>query len=62
MWLVFAGIVLASLVIDLLAHRGEHGSSHRAAIAWSAIWIATAGAFAIWIGVPARPGPGRGVH
>jgi tellurite resistance protein TerC len=51
MWAVFAGIVAVSLVVDLLSHRGEHGTSRRAAIAWSVAWIAAALAFCVWIGL-----------
>jgi len=51
MWLVFGAIVVVSLTLDLLSHRGEHGTSRRAAITWSAIWIATALGFAVWIGI-----------
>ena len=51
MWAVFAGIVAVSLVIDLLSHRGEHGTSRRAAVVWSVTWIAAALAFCVWIGL-----------
>jgi len=49
MWFVFAGIVCASLAIDLLSHRGGHGLGRRAAIAWSVGWIALALGFALWV-------------
>jgi tellurite resistance protein TerC len=51
MWAVFAVVVAVSLVIDLLSHRGGHGTSRRAAIVWSVVWIAAALAFCVWIGV-----------
>jgi tellurite resistance protein TerC len=51
MWVVFGGIVAVSLVLDLLSHRGEHGTSRRAAIVWSCVWIAAALAFCAWIGL-----------
>jgi len=41
LWGVFWASVLAMLALDLLLHRGHHGESHRAAIAWSCVWIAT---------------------
>jgi len=50
-WLVFAGVVLASLVVDLLSHRGGHGLGRRAAIIWSVVWIAIAMLFAGWVGL-----------
>jgi len=51
MWISFGVIVAVSLVVDLVTHRGEHGTSRRAAITWSVIWIASALAFAVWVGV-----------
>lgn len=51
LWIGFAVIVVASLAIDLLTHRNGHGTSRRAAIAWSAVWIAAALGFAVWIGI-----------
>jgi tellurite resistance protein TerC len=51
MWLAFGAVVAASLVIDLLVHRGGRGTSRGAAIAWSAAWIAVALAFAGWIAI-----------
>ena len=40
-WAVFWGVVLVLLAVDLLAHRGRHGESHKAAVIWSGVWIAT---------------------
>ncbi|AKQ69531.1 Integral membrane protein TerC [Myxococcus hansupus] len=40
MWMAFWATVLVLLAVDLLAHRGRHGESHRAAIVWSGVWIA----------------------
>jgi len=51
MWISFGVIVAVSLLLDLVTHRGEHGTSRRAAITWSVIWIAAALAFCVWIGV-----------
>jgi len=51
MWISVGVIVAVSLVVDLVTHRGEHGTSRRAAITWSVIWIASALAFAVWVGV-----------
>ncbi|WP_164017830.1 TerC/Alx family metal homeostasis membrane protein [Pyxidicoccus trucidator] len=39
-WVVFWAVVLALIVVDLLAHRGRHGESHRAAVIWSCVWVA----------------------
>jgi tellurite resistance protein TerC len=50
-WLLFGGVVCASLVVDLLAHRGGHSLGRKHAIAWSAAWIAVAILFAVWLGI-----------
>jgi tellurite resistance protein TerC len=55
MWLLFAGTVVASLIVDLAAHRGGRGLGRRAAVLWSALWIAVAFLFAGYVGV--RIGP-----
>jgi tellurite resistance protein TerC len=57
MWLAFSVIVLCCLVLDLVAHRGGHGASRKAAIIWSIVWIAVSLAFAVGVGV--RYGAGR---
>lgn len=49
MWLVFATIVVVSLVLDLVSHRGGHGLTRRSAIAWSIVWIVSALLFAGWV-------------
>jgi tellurite resistance protein TerC len=49
MWLAFGAIVLVSLTLDLVAHRGGRGLSRSSAIVWSVIWIAAAMGFAAWI-------------
>lgn len=45
-WAVFGAVLLGLLIIDLWAHRGDHGQSMRAAVAWSAVWVAVGLAFA----------------
>lgn len=49
MWPAFGAIVIVSLVLDLVAHRGGRGQSRRSALAWSIGWIVLALAFAGWI-------------
>jgi len=49
MWLVLAGVIAASLVIDLVGHRGDHGQGRLRAIYWSAAWISLAVAFGVWV-------------
>jgi tellurite resistance protein TerC len=48
-WVVFWAVVLVLIVVDLLAHRGRHGESHKAAVIWSVIWIATGLAFNVLV-------------
>lgn len=48
-WLVLGGVVVLSLVVDLVRHRGEHGLGRKQAIIWSCAWIALAVAFGGWI-------------
>ncbi|WP_438008446.1 TerC/Alx family metal homeostasis membrane protein [Sorangium sp. So ce321] len=48
-WLVLGGVVLLSLLVDLVGHRGEHGLGRRQAILWSCAWVALAVAFGGWI-------------
>ncbi|MGA5314150.1 TerC family protein [Streptomyces pseudogriseolus] len=42
LWIVFVAIVIASLAIDLFAHRSAHVIEFREAAAWSAGWIGLA--------------------
>ena len=51
MWLFFAAVVIASLAIDLIAHRGAHGRGRRSAALWSLAWIVLAFLFAGWVGL-----------
>ena len=50
-WLLFGGVVLVSLVVDLVAHRGGRSLSRSHAIAWSVAWISVALVFAGWVAV-----------
>jgi tellurite resistance protein TerC len=50
-------VVLVSLVLDLIAHRGAHGLSRRSAVLWSCIWIAVSLAFAVVVGFLFGAGP-----
>ncbi|MDT6984226.1 TerC family protein [Streptomyces lusitanus] len=42
LWIVFVVIVVASLAVDLFAHRTAHTIGFREATAWSAAWISLA--------------------
>lgn len=60
-WCLMAVVVVAMIAIDLFAHRvreGAHVESRRAALGWSAIWIAAALAFAgfVWMRFGAAAG------
>src|SRR5690606_30593016 len=48
-WITFAVTVGVLLVIDLFAHRGEHGTSRRAAVVWSLLWIGVGVAFGVFV-------------
>jgi len=58
LWLVFAVIVLASLAVDLLAHRQTHVIGFREAAVWSAWWVGLAVLFGgvVFLVVGTRPG------
>ena len=50
LWLGFLAFVAAMLAVDLgLFHRKAHVVSLREAAAWSAVWIALAGLFALGV-------------
>jgi tellurite resistance protein TerC len=49
-WILFNLFVLAMLVLDLgVFHRRAHSVKFREAMAWSVMWIALAGAFAVLV-------------
>jgi tellurite resistance protein TerC len=48
-WALLAVIVCTSISIDLFAHRGDRVDSRRRALAWSAVWIALALAFNVFV-------------
>lgn len=45
-WPTLAVAIAVLLALDMYAHRGQHASSRKAAIVWSAIWIAAGLLFA----------------
>ncbi|MEU9731687.1 TerC family protein [Streptomyces sp. NPDC048002] len=47
LWIVFIGLVLVSLLIDLLAHRQAHVIGFREAAAWSCVWVGLAIVFGL---------------
>ena len=51
LWLVFAGVVIGALLIDLvlMRHGGPHKVTFREAAWWSLGWIALALAFNAWL-------------
>jgi tellurite resistance protein TerC len=38
-WAVLAGLMVALLTIDLVAHRGDHIDSRKRALVWSLVWV-----------------------
>ena len=48
-WLVLGAVVVVSLGVDLVGHRGNHSTGRKGAVIWSAAWIGVATAFTGWI-------------
>ncbi len=48
-WLVLASVVLVSLSVDLVAHRGDHEQTRKWPVIWSLVWISLALLFGAWI-------------
>ena len=48
-WIIFGIVVIVLLVVDHIAHRGEHGRTRRAAAWWSAIWVGAGLAFNVYV-------------
>jgi tellurite resistance protein TerC len=53
-WVLLAVVVVVAVVIDLLAHRGDHVDSRKRALSWSIVWISVSLLFnlgvALWFG------------
>ncbi len=50
-WALLAGLLVICLVIDLVAHRGDHVDSRKRALLWSLGWIAVAVSFGVFVTV-----------
>lgn len=48
-WALLGTLLLVFISIDLIAHRGDTPESRRSAIVWSAVWIAAALAFNLFV-------------
>lgn len=48
-WALLGGLLVICLVIDLVAHRGDHVDSRRRAVAWSVAWIGVAIGFGVFV-------------
>ena len=48
-WVVLAVVVCCAIVIDLVAHRGDHVDSRRRAFLWSVVWISVALVFNLFV-------------
>lgn len=48
-WALLAGLVVVCLIIDLVAHRGDHVDSKKRAFAWSLGWIGVAIGFGVFV-------------
>lgn len=51
LWATFAVVLGVLLAVDLIVHRGAHGRSRKAAIAWTVVWIAVGLLFAVFVGM-----------
>lgn len=58
LWATFAGVVVAGLAVDLIAHRGPHVIGFREAARWSALWVGLSLAFAVLVTVVVSPTAG----
>lgn len=57
-WIALSAAVLVLLVVDLIGHRGGHGTSRKAAIVWTMVWI-TAGLLfnvVVWVALGGQRG------
>ena len=57
-WIALSATVLALLLVDLFGHRGSHGTSRKAAIAWTVAWV-TAGLLfnvVVWVALGSQRG------
>ncbi len=48
-WSLLAGVMISLIAIDLLAHRGDRADSKRGALIWTAVWIAAALGFNLFV-------------
>ena len=46
-WVIFGVTVVILLAVDLVMHRGGHGTSKRSSYIWSAVWVAAGLLFSI---------------
>ena len=50
-WVVLGAIVGASLLIDLVGHRGDRGTGRKSAVIWSVVWLSLGLGFAGFVGM-----------
>ena len=50
-WALLGVLLIASIAIDLIAHRGDHTDSRRSAIVWTIVWISVAAAFGTFVAI-----------
>ncbi|AVH20201.1 MULTISPECIES: TerC family protein [Nocardiaceae] len=55
LWAVFGAILTASLVVDLVLHRGPHVIGFREALRWSVFWVGLSLLFAVLVAVAVGP-------
>jgi tellurite resistance protein TerC len=50
-WALLGVLLVVSITVDLIAHRGHHQDSRRSAIAWTLVWIGIAAGFGVFVAV-----------
>jgi len=50
-WALLGVLLVISIAVDLIAHRGDHEDSRRSAILWTVAWIGIAAGFGVFIAV-----------
>jgi tellurite resistance protein TerC len=56
-WVVFLGLLVVAIGIDLFAHRGDHQHTRKAAVVWSLVWVGLGLGFGgfVWYTMGAAP-------
>jgi tellurite resistance protein TerC len=50
-WALLGVLLVVSITVDLIAHRGDHEDSRRSAVLWTLAWIGIAAGFGVFIAI-----------